>query len=261
LTAALTLDELLRTAGAIASLAAALAFLLLLPLYVSQRRDVRRLRDWMEREPAHPAADLAASEVILDRAEAELESLLGEAARPASTQAATRVTSERPALERVTMERAALVPHPRWRTFIARVTQPRAMIAIAAATVLLGAAAIFGSEQLLGGEEPKQRSGKAVIPSETTVAVLNGAPSKEGLAGELASELEAHRYVIGDITGATESSEQSVVLYTEGEKRAARRVAKSLEITAVQALDRATRERAGDDAEVVVIAGADRARR
>lgn len=256
-----TLDDLLGTVAAVASLAAALAFLLLLPLYASQRRDVRRLRDWMEGEPAHPAADLVASEVLLDRAETELEELLGEPARPPSTAAATRVTSERPALERVTMERAALEPHPRWRTFVARVTQPRAMIAIGAAAVLLGAAAIFGSERLLSDEEKTGRSGGPVIPSETIVAVLNGDPAEEGLAGRLASELEEDDYVIGDITSATKRFEESVVLYAEGEKRAARRVAKSLEIAAVQALDRETRERAGDDAEVVVIAGADRARR
>ena len=253
-------EDLLGRVAAVASLAAALAFLLLLPLYVSQRRDVRRLRDWMEREPAHPAADLAASEAILDRAEAELEELLGEPARPATSSAAARVTLDRPALERVTMERAALEPHPRWRTFVARVTQPRAMIAIATAVVLLGAAAIFGSEQLLSGEDPKARRGGPVVPSETTVAVLNGAPAEEGLAGRLASDLEADDYAIGDITSATESFDQSVVLYSEGEKRSARRVAKSLEIDAVQALDRATRERAGD-ADVVVVAGADQARR
>ena len=50
---------------------------LLLPLYLSQRRDVQRLRAWMNREPEHPAADIAASEAILDRAEAELEELAG----------------------------------------------------------------------------------------------------------------------------------------------------------------------------------------
>jgi len=256
-----TFDDLLGTVAAVASLAAAVAFLLLLPLYVSQRRDVRRLRDWMEREPAHPAADLAASETILDRAERELEELLGERPEPVMTPAATRVTHDRPALERITMERAALEPHPRWRTFAARVTQPRALIAIGAAAVLPGAAAICGSEQLLSGEKPKGRAGGSVIPSETTVAVLNAAPAEEGLAGRLASRLEGEDYAIGDITSAPQSVEQSVVLYAEGEKRAARRIAKSLDITAVQALDRATRERAGDDAEVVVIAGADRARR
>ena len=51
------------------SLAATAAFVLLLPLYFSQRRDLARLHAWMEREPGHPASDLAASEGLLDRAE------------------------------------------------------------------------------------------------------------------------------------------------------------------------------------------------
>ena len=59
------------------SLAATIAFVLLLPLYFSQRRDLARLRAWMEREPGHPAADLAASEGLLDRAETELEAAFG----------------------------------------------------------------------------------------------------------------------------------------------------------------------------------------
>ena len=52
------------------------------------------------------------------------------------------------------MERAALVPHPRWRRFVARVTQPRVLIAIGVSALLLGGAAIYASEELLrdGGE-------------------------------------------------------------------------------------------------------------
>ena len=67
--------------------------------------------------------------------------------------AATRVTHERPALERITMERAALVPHPRWRRFVARVTQPRVMVAIGAVALLLGGGAIYASQQLLSNDE------------------------------------------------------------------------------------------------------------
>src|SRR5204863_6799835 len=72
------------------SVAATLAFFLLLTLYLSQRRDVARLSAWMAQAPSHPATDLAASETLLDRAEAELEALLGaaepEAAEPESAE-------------------------------------------------------------------------------------------------------------------------------------------------------------------------------
>ena len=66
-----------RFSGYVA-LAACVSLLLLLPLYFSQRRDLQRLRVWRLREPDHPAADLEASELLLDRAETELEELLGE---------------------------------------------------------------------------------------------------------------------------------------------------------------------------------------
>ena len=109
------------------------------------------MRAWMEREPEHPAADIAASEALLDRAETELEELVGpRAGEPTAgvtpvtpVPAATRVTHERPALERITMERAALEPHPRWRRFAARATQPRVLVAIGIVALVLGAAGIF----------------------------------------------------------------------------------------------------------------------
>ena len=43
------------------------------------------------------------------------------------------------------MERAALQPHPRWRRLVGRVGQPRVLSAVAAAAVVLGLVAIFGS--------------------------------------------------------------------------------------------------------------------
>ena len=58
------------------SLAALGGTALLTPLYLSQHRDVVRLRQLKEHEPEHPARDIAASEVLLDRAEAELEEIL-----------------------------------------------------------------------------------------------------------------------------------------------------------------------------------------
>ena len=70
-------SEIFDSATGFVALAALVAIVLLLPLYLSQRRDVQRMRTWMDRESGHPAADIAASEAILDRAERELEELLG----------------------------------------------------------------------------------------------------------------------------------------------------------------------------------------
>lgn len=274
------LDELIDLATAIFSVLATAAFLLLLPLYVSQRRDVQRLRAWMERDPEHPAADLEASEALLDRAETDLEELLGATAvrppdeaaeQPAPTPAggvtpttplppARRVTSERPALLRITLEREALVPHPRWRRFVARATQSRVLVAVGVAAVLLGAAAIFGSERLLtDGDEGPARAG--LDPSQIEVAVLNGTTAS-GLASKVGSDLQANGFDLGEVTSATPGFEQTVVLFRRGSERQARKVARTLGVRAVQPLGADDRElrRLAAGADVVVVAGEDRAR-
>jgi LytR cell envelope-related transcriptional attenuator len=259
-------------AGAFVSLAAAIGVLLALPLYLSQRRDVQRLRAWMEREPSHPAEDIAASEAILDRAEAELEELTGRAATdvqpPPTTPvtpipAATRVTSERPALERITMERAALEPHPRWRRLAGRLTEPRILAAIGLVCLLVGVGAIFASERLLSGDGEEGAPGAGVVdPASVEVVVLNGTTA-EGLAGLVADDLRAKDYNVpeGAISNAPSTFDQTVVMFAPGSERAARKVARQLDVTAVQKISQeARRAAAGFDPDVVVIAGEDRAR-
>lgn len=262
------ITEVFDSAAGFVSLAALLAIALLLPLYLSQRRDVQRMRAWMERVPDHPVADIAASESMLDRAESELEGLLG-SEEPAAEgtvtpstplPAATRVTHERPALERITMERAALEPHPRWRRFLSRVAQPWVLVAIGVTALILGGASILLSEELLrdGGEGDGPRPG-ALDPAQVTVAVLNGT-SVNGLAGNVGSDVESSGYELGSVTNTTPGFTETVVLYADGQKRAAQKVARDLGVNkkTVEPLDRETRELAGE-ADVVVIAGEDRA--
>lgn len=266
--------------ASLVALASTLGVVLLAPLYLSQRRDVHRLREWMERDPAHPAEDLARSEALLDRAEAELELIYAErgepvpgtAEVPAVTEvhpglaereagalpsaAAARVTGERPALERITMERAALVPHPRWRRFAARVTQPRSLALIGVLALAIAVAGIVASERLLedGGEGG---AGGPVDPSGIEVAVLN-ATSVSGLAGELSSQIADSGFLPGDVTNFEGDFERTVVMFTPGQKRAAVRVGREIgDSPAIQAIDRNV-QRAAGDAEVVVIVGNDR---
>jgi hypothetical protein len=272
--------DLINEAGAVVAVAATIGIILLLPLYFSQRRDVQRLRLWMESDPAHPTADVAASEALLDRAEAELEELLGEPVAEGTeataatevapetpahgatpVRAAARVTSERPALERITMERAALEPHPRWRRFLARLGQPRLLIGIAVVALVLGVAAIFGSEKLLEtGEKEKTPRAGAVDPAEVSVTVLNGAPSVPGLAAKVGDDVEANGFDLNGLS-ATKGKVygQTVVMYGRGQEKAARKVARDLGVNPVQKMDTATR-RLSEGADVVVIAGEDRAK-
>lgn len=261
--------QIFDTATGFVAVGAALGIILLIPLYLSQRRDVERLRAWANREPEYPADDLARSEQRLDEAETELERVVGgttdqatEVRSPATGEtpipAATRVTHDRPALERITMERAALAPHPRWRRFVTSVTQPRVLVAIGLAALLLGAAAIFVSQQLLSNDGGPTNSHVARInPADVTVAVLNGT-SVNGLAGKVGSDIQASGYTLGAVTNTAPDYKQTVVMYADKQKPAAQKVAGDIGVKKVSELDRDLRDLVGD-ADVVVIAGEDRA--
>ena len=260
------------------SLAAVVGLVFLVALYLSQRRDLLRLREWMAAEPNHPAEDLARSEALLDRAEAELEAILGvgvEAQREGTGEqtvvaplAATATpppanqptTSDRPALEQITTEREALLPHPRWRRFASRVGQPRVLGLIALGAVILGLAGIFGSQRLLNDNTASQQPRKpgAVVPQDVTVDVLNGT-SVPGLAAKVSDDVTANKFRLGTVGDSRKEYDQTVVMYESGEKRAALKVAHDLGVKPVQQIDRPT-QREASGADVVVIAGKDRAR-
>ena len=251
---------------------------LLLPLYLSQRRDVNRLREWMMGEPDFPEADAAVSERRLDRAERELahayaergEPVPGtvefEAVRAASAPeesgaggvkapaTATGITGERPALAQVTMERSALEPHPRLRSFAARATQPRWLAVIALAALVLGAAGIIGVDRVLRDDDPGTPAASEAAGIE--VAVLN-TTSASGIAGRVATQIEDAGFIRGEVGNVERETSQTLVMYAADQERAAKRVAKELGDVAVQRIDREVEDVAGE-ADVVIILGQDR---
>jgi hypothetical protein len=275
------------------SLAALGGTALLTPLYLSTHRDVVRLRELRGRDPDHPQRDVAASEALLDRAELELEEVFAELGRttgeatavtPPATGESGQVapippterlgtgltpippsggttTSDRPALEQVTMERAALAPHPRWRRFVTRVTQPRVLAVLALAAVAIGIAGLFASGKLLPGNEPGKVETKpgAIAPADVSVSVLNGT-AIPGLAGRVGDDVQRSGFELGSVTNSHKQYQQTVVMFGKGQERAATRVAHVLGVTPVQPIDSGTRELA-PNADVVVIAGLDRAKR
>ena len=252
-----------------------LGIFLLLPLYLSQRRDVERLRAWMLQDPGYPASDLARSEARLDRAELTLEQIYAERGDPvpgtaefqalhadeiATTPAAElppelRLTSDRPALDRVTMERAALEPHPRWRRFSGLAVQPRWLAVVGIVALALGAAAIVGVQNFVSDDEDAGQT--ALEESGIRVAVLN-TTAADGIAGRVAREIEANGYLRGEVGSLTRETDQTLVMYQPGQKRAAGRIAKELGGVAIQPIDRTAQE-AAPESDVVVILGADRA--
>jgi len=257
-----------------------LGILLLLPLYLSQRRDVSRLREWMNEEPNFPASDFTLSERRLDQAERHLATAYAERGEPVpgtmefeAVRAATAVseptpkkappaevplsdsllTSERPALAQVTMERSALEPHPRWKRFMARVLQPRWLAVIALVALLAGVVGIVGVDRLLRDDE----SGVSVTePSGIEVAVLN-TTTASGVGGRIAAEIEDAGFIRGEVGTIERETDQTLVMYAPDQRRAANRVAKELEGVAVQQIVREVQEAAGG-ADVVIIVGQDR---
>jgi hypothetical protein len=259
--------------AALVATASAIGIVLLTPLYLSLRRDLLRLREWMLQNPEHPAKDLALSEMRLDKTEVELERIYAErgqpvpgtAERPAvvpgttppgTLPAATRVTSERPALERITMERAALEPHQQLRRFGRIALQPRWLAALAVAAFAIATSAIIVVQQgLLGDDEP---SAPQLDPAGIEVAVLN-TTAAGGLAGRVSKQIEDAGFLRGPVESFVREADQTVVMFQRGRERAAKRVARELGGAAVQKIDREV-QAAAPDADVVVVLGQDRVR-
>ena len=235
--------------AALVATVSALGILLLTPLYLSLRRDVHRLREWMLQNPEHPAKDLALSESRLDKTEVELERIY-------EVPAATRVTSERPALERITMERAALEPHQQLRRFRRIALQPRWLAALAVAALVIATSAIIVVQQgLLGDDEPPAAQ---LDRTGIEVAVLNTTPAG-GLAGRVSQQIEEAGFLPGEVASFVRQADQTVVMFQPGRERAAKRVARELDGAAVQKIDREVQE-AAPSADVVIVLGQDRVR-
>ena len=141
--------------------------------------------------------------------------------------AATRVTHERPALERITMERAALQPHPRWRRFVTRVTQPRVLVAIGVVGAGCSAAARSSSRSsccpttrarevrtLARSNPPTSRSPSSTAP-RSTASPARSAPTSRRAVTRLGR----------DRPTPTPGYKKTVVLYADGQKPAAQKVA------------------------------------
>lgn len=259
--------------AALVATASAVGILLLTPLYLSLRRDVHRLREWMLQNPEHPAKDLALSEARLDKTEVELERIYAERGEPVpgtaehpatvvrpgvtppdTLPAAARVTSERPALERITMERAALEPHQQLRRLGRVALQPRWLAALAVAAFAIATAAVIVVQQgLLHDDEPPAQQ---LDPAGIEVAVLN-TTSAGGLAGRVSKQIEDAGFLPGAVEQLVREADQTVVMFARGRERVAKRVARELGGAAVQKIDREV-QAAAPTADVVVVLGQDR---
>jgi len=232
---------LLVPLGGIAAVLAILATLLLLPIFVNQRREIARLTGWMNREP--------------DAGTTEFRAIATPGAA-APSRAADRVTSERPALARIgTAEQRAveLERAPWWRRAIDR--GPRHPLVISLLAVLAAAAVFYAASQFLrAGDEGG--SGARIDPATVSVVVLN-ASSSSGLAGEVADELGNRDFNVIGTSVANGGSGKSIVRYGDGRQRQAKLVARTLGITGIKPFDKEAQAAADNQADVVAFVGDD----
>lgn len=240
------MTDVIQTVGAYAGLVALLALGVLSFLVFSQARDIRRLREWAGGAPERDAEVREVSEIVAEERSAEL-----------------RVLADR---EERRMERAGLIETSYWD----RLGRSGRIIAIVAAVLILGAAAAWAATSLLdsGSDQPasqnrqarkaqKQQQVQNVNPAEITVGVLNGTGGTEvGLAGQYSDLLKADGYQEGAVTDATETFTESVVMFSKGNRPAAKRVGKAVGIDNFEPMTDEIAE-LSVGADVIVVIGTD----
>ena len=242
---------LLIPLGGIAAIFAMLGFVLLVPIFVTQRREISRLVDWMDREPDAGTMSFQAIPAP--------GTMPGYGVPGGRSTAADRVTSERPALERVgtTEQHAiALEQAPWWRRVIER--GPRHPLVISLAAIIFAVAVFFAAAHFLrAGDEGG--NGSPVDPASVSVVVLNASASS-GLAGGLSDELTATKFQVSG-TSVAHGTDKSFVMYSDDPegRRKAKAVAKALGIKTIKPFDKEALA-AADGADVVVFAGDDLAK-
>lgn len=231
--------DLLIPLGGIAALLALVGMALLLPILLSQRREIGRLTDWMGRQP--------------DAGTREFRAIAAPAAYSGSS-AADRVTSERPALARIgTAEQRAIEYRqaPWWRRVIER--GPRHPLVVSIAVILIAAAVFYGAARFLRAESDETPLGR-IDPSTVSVIVLN-ASSSAGLAGEVADRLANRDFDVVGTSVANGASTKSVVRYAPSAEREAKLVAKVLGVRSIKPFDSEATAAANNQADVVAFVG------
>lgn len=238
--------RILTLAGAIAAAVALLGLAIVLPLFLLHRAEINRLIFWMEAEPDKGEGE-GGTPVV-----APFGGGAGVATGPLTP--VERVTLDRPALERITSERAAIQSQSFWERLIAR--GPQHPLVLSALAVLVAATAVFGVYAILNnGDGESGGKGGGLNRAEVGVVVLNGS-SQPALADKVGESLGVAGFdILG--TRATVQFDQTSVLFDKQMQREGKAVARELGESEIQPMSRQVKSVAGDAA-VVVIAGEDR---
>jgi LytR cell envelope-related transcriptional attenuator len=243
----LSREGLLIALGGAAGLLAILGLILLLPLYLTQREEVQRLVDWMDREP--------------DAGTTEFRAIDPAAARQSGRMTpAERVTSERPALARIStqeQEALALQEAPLWRRVVERGPRHPLVLSLIALLVAVAVVAAAGIWIRAGDDdEPSGKTPSGVDPASVQVVVVNAGDSS-GLADEIGQQLEDDGFDFVGTSVASEPVPKSMVRYAPRHKVEGGAVSRALKLKSKARSFDAEAEAAANGADVVVIAGED----
>lgn len=230
------MKDVIQTVGGYAGIVSLFGLVVLAMLCFSQARDIRRLREWAGGAPERDSEVREVSEIVAEERSAEL-----------------KVLAER---EGRRMEREGLVEGSFWE----RLGRTGRILVIVAAVIILGAGAAYAGTTLLGGDDTTStggnnaKGGAAEKPAQIKVAVLNGTGGAEvGLASDYASVLEKENFKTGIVTDATETFTSSVVMFTPGNKEAAQKVGKAVDIDETEPITASVEELTTGSMAVVVI--------
>ena len=250
----------IEQSGSYAELAAFLGLGVLALLCFTQARDIRRLREWAGSAPERDAERKESTSAVAAQRAEELRAL--EDARTAEHEAISQREERRKRREEGLPE---LTRGERLRAFFSRLgerlAEPRWLAVIFVVLVLIAGgvayAVLSGSDEAAsgGGGQGKQVAKVQVKPGEVEVAVLNGT-STPGLAATFGDQIESKGYQLGAVTNSNEPAEASVVMFTNGHKPEAKKIAKQLQISDVKAMTTSIKEDSGG-ANVAVIIGED----
>ncbi len=226
--------QLIEQIGAFAGLASFIGLALLALLSFTQARDIRRLREWAGSAPERDAERKESTSAVAAKRAEELRQL--EQARTAERDA-TDLREER--RQRREAGLPELTRGERLRDFLSaggRLAEPRYLIAIFVAVVLIGGGVAYATlHGFGGGASGKSSKSGAVQPAEVEVTVLNGT-AVPGLAARFGDKVERKGFKLGAVTNSSSSFVESVVMYKPGHAAEGRRVAKTLGIGQLRAM-------------------------
>jgi LytR cell envelope-related transcriptional attenuator len=250
--------ELIKEIGAFAGLAAFLGLALLALLSFTHGRDIRRLREWAGSAPERDAERKESTSVAAAQRAEELRRL--EEARTAEQQAVALREERRRRREAGLPELTRGERLRGWLSFDrTRLADPRVLVGIFAAIVLIGAGVAYATLSGSGGGGGKH-GGKAVAalePGSVEVTVLNGT-AVAGLAQHFGDEVQHKGFKLGAVTNSSSSFSASVVMFERGHAPEARRVARDLGISEVRLMTPEI-ESLSAGAPVAVVVGEDNA--